>query len=149
MRTCILQSGLHADAKTWAHAGPWQGKYLLNTGNFKHNLRRVGWIEIPGVWWDLARWQISCSWGKCSQTAPHSATVRYTLRGTWSVKWDSLVCGPPNENSSAMGGRRTSHFHPENHLTKALTFSITTLHTCLTYFDVCNMKNFDLIWYEN
>jgi hypothetical protein len=38
MRTCNFPSDLHADAKTWADAGPLKVKYLVNAGNFKHNL---------------------------------------------------------------------------------------------------------------
>ena len=34
-----FQSVLHADAKTWADAGPLKGKYLVNAVNFIHKLQ--------------------------------------------------------------------------------------------------------------
>jgi len=38
MRTYNFQSVLHADANTWADAGPLKAKYPVNAVNFKRDL---------------------------------------------------------------------------------------------------------------
>ena len=44
MRTFNFQSILHADAKTWADAGPLKVKYLVNAVNFIRQLQGNGLI---------------------------------------------------------------------------------------------------------
>ena len=36
---CNFQSALHDNSNTWADAGLLKVKYLVNAGNFKHNLQ--------------------------------------------------------------------------------------------------------------